>query len=451
MDGAADLAAGRTASDRVRLDSYLSDAFALLGANGSPLLQGRSLIYRFAAAAPFWAGVLAEVPSHSFGALRRAASAVVSHFADNGAPDERGLLTMGWHHEWRTLAQSYSGPGSPYWAVKGMIGIALPADHPVWTAPAEPLPIERSNQLTTIVSPGWIVSGTHEDGIVRVINHGTDKAHVGAVSADSPLYTRLGYSTATSPLLDERGWVEPLEQSVVLVDGAGVGTARTGMTCTGTYLDGDVGRAGSFWEAHWVSTSSSSRQHGEGLTGSARLAGRLAVDSLVRGAWELRITRVQSLAADVRSEDLRLRIGGWPMAGEDVQTMCSDGSASAFSAGTTSAIALVSEGDVEAEVIIRDGGSPLGPRVEVPVLNLPVAVGATVIALITLTGTDAAPLGRCTARIAREGDDQYVSVTWPDGLATEHVLTDSGSATWSLRYPRTRGGVLHADAKEQHA
>ncbi|KQQ20573.1 hypothetical protein ASF48_08060 [Rathayibacter sp. Leaf299] len=449
MQGAAELAAGRRAHDTAQLDRYLSDALALTGGDGSPLLQGRSLIYRFAAAAPFWVGVLAEVPLHSPGALRRAASAVVSHFADHGAPDERGVLTMGWHHEWRTLAQSYSGPGSPYWAVKGMLGIALPADHPVWSAPAEPLPIERSDELLSIASPGWIVSGTRDDGIVRVVNHGTDKALVGTVSADSPLYARLGYSTAAAPLLDERGWSEPLEQSVALVDATGAGTARTGMTCTGTAIDGSVGRAGSSWDAHWIRAAASSHRHGEGLSGSARLAGHLVVDSLVRGPWELRVVRVESLADDVRPEDLRLRIGGWATAGDDVATAADDSGASAASAGRTSAVALLSGGAVDPDVVERDGASPLGPRVAVPVLSVPVVVGEPVVALITLTGADA-PLA-AAVRVAREGDDLHVSATWPDGLVTEHVLTDSGGAARPLRYPRTRGGVLHADAKEQHA
>ncbi len=50
-------ARGRPHRGRHRpLDRFLQDAIALVGADGSPLIQGRSLIYRFAAAAPFWAG-----------------------------------------------------------------------------------------------------------------------------------------------------------------------------------------------------------------------------------------------------------------------------------------------------------------------------------------------------------------------------------------------------------
>jgi hypothetical protein len=135
MTGAAELAGGRYERDVAALDLFLQDASPLVGADGSPLIEGRSLIYRFAAAAPFWAGVLAEVPSVSAGTLRHAAEKIVRHFDDRGAIRD-GVLTMGWHDEWRPLAQSYSGPGSPYWASKGLLGLALPADHPVWAAPA---------------------------------------------------------------------------------------------------------------------------------------------------------------------------------------------------------------------------------------------------------------------------------------------------------------------------
>ena len=145
------------------------------------------------------------MPSTSPGQLRRAASSIVTHFVQHGAPDEDGLLTLGWHGPWRPLAQSYSGTGSPYWAAKGMLGLALPADHPVWTAAEEPLPVEVADDLVAVAAPGWIVSGTHDDGIVRVVNHGTDHALEGSLGGDSPLYARLGYSTATAPAARRRG------------------------------------------------------------------------------------------------------------------------------------------------------------------------------------------------------------------------------------------------------
>ncbi|MDT0343157.1 DUF2264 domain-containing protein [Streptomyces litchfieldiae] len=43
---------------RERLRLFLADAAHLVAGNGSPLHQGRSLVHRFAAAAPLWTGAL---------------------------------------------------------------------------------------------------------------------------------------------------------------------------------------------------------------------------------------------------------------------------------------------------------------------------------------------------------------------------------------------------------
>ena len=77
------------------------------------------------------------------------------------------------------MRQSYSGAGSPYWAAKGMLGLALPADHRVWTAVEEPLPVEAGDTQRLIAAPGWQVNGTAADGVVRIRNHGTDHANAG--------------------------------------------------------------------------------------------------------------------------------------------------------------------------------------------------------------------------------------------------------------------------------
>jgi hypothetical protein len=307
MAGAADLAAERCCRDLAGLDRFLQDAVALIGADGSPLIQGRSLIYRFAAAAPFWVGALAQVPSLAPGVLREAATRTVWHFVDRGVPDERGLLPLGWHGPWPRLAQSYSGPSSPYWSSKGLLGIALPPDHPVWTSPAQPLPVDTEDTLRAARAPGWLIASSRADGIVRVINHGTDHASEGADVADSPLYARIGYSTATAPVLDESGWTDPVDQSVVLIDETGRCTHRTGMRTLTVRVDcvdrddpAPVGVAGSVAAAHWVDADLGEPDHGSGRAGRSRPAAHLTVFSLVRGPWELRLVRIDDIveAAD---------------------------------------------------------------------------------------------------------------------------------------------------------
>ncbi|MEU5671827.1 DUF2264 domain-containing protein [Micromonospora sp. NPDC047762] len=422
MAGAADLAEQRRERDLAGLDRFLSDAVALVGADGSPLIQGRSLTYRFAAAAPFWVGAIAGVPSVSLGRLRGAATRIVRHFVANGAPDERGLLTLGWHGPWPRLAQSYSGPGSPYWASKGLLGIALPADHPVWATPEEPLPVEERDAVRAIHAPGWLISGTRADGIVRVVNHGTDHAVEGATVSDSPLYARLGYSTATTPVLDDSGWASPVDQSVTLVDDAGRVTHRTGMRLLSVHVDTDgVGVAGSRALAHWVDPDPGQRDHGGGRAGRSRPAGHLTVYSLVRGPWELRLTRVDGLVDGVEAAALRLRIGGWAIAGDATAT-AAGGVAVVTGAGLTSRLDSIHGGGT-AGVTAAPHGGPLAGGLLVPWLDHPVRPSAWAATFTELSRVPVAPARQaCQAVVDEGGRGLHLAVDWPDGISTSTRL-----------------------------
>lgn len=428
MQGADELAAGRTVTDIARLDRFLQDAVVLVGADGSPLIQGRSLIYRFAAAAPFWVGAIAEVPSVPLGQLRRAANAVVAHFATRGVPGDDGVLTMGWHGEWRDLAQSYSGPGSPYWAVKGLLGVALPADHPVWAAESVPLPIESGDDLRIVRSAGWVVSGTAADGIVRIVNHGTDHAASGSLVGDSPLYARIGYSTAAGPLANARAWEEPLEQSVALIDADGRATHRAAMELIDVRVQDDeggtVGIAASTSRAHWLTPRPALHRHGSGLDGDIELAGVVTTHSLVRGPWEVRLVHVEHLEPGIDAGALRLRVGGWALAAHAVTSGSARVSGDGLSSGIRSLL-----GDGVTSVERRDDASPLGPVAAVPLVSYPVEPGAWIAALVELTADDLASPADA-ARVALEADDHQttVTVTWPDGTATTSRLAHSGNA-----------------------
>ncbi|MEE2524205.1 DUF2264 domain-containing protein [Pseudarthrobacter sp. J75] len=295
----------RSRKDGERLADFLDDAVYLVGANGAPLIQGRSLIYRFAAAAPFWSGQLLGNTRLSPGLTRRAASGILDYFLQRGAINGDGLLSIGFHGEFPAMKQSYSGTGSPYWAAKGMMGLALPADHPVWTAVEAPLPVEVADTRRFISAPGWQVDGTVSDGVVRVRNHGTDHATVGARITDSPLYARLGYSTATFPDLEP----ESVDNAVVMVDGEGRLTHRTGFEFLGQVeLDG-VQVGASRASTNWITVDpDGGPDHGSGAKGTAAPGPEITVISLTRGAVELRLVRVRG--ADGQA---RLRIGGWPV------------------------------------------------------------------------------------------------------------------------------------------
>ncbi|MFI8961346.1 DUF2264 domain-containing protein [Streptomyces sp. NPDC053493] len=216
----AHLAGDRALLDRYgpRLRAHLDDYVHLFDTNGAPLPYGRSLTYRFAAAAAPWLGALTGHTPLGPGATRRLASGALRHFLDRGATDENGLLTLGWHGPYEPVLQSYSGPGSPYWASKGFLGLLLPADHPVWTAAEEPLPAERADTVRAFGPTGLLVQTTAADGLVRLHNHGSN--HVG--DGADPGYSRHAYSTRTGPTTAP----DPADNHFALLGPDGTATAR---------------------------------------------------------------------------------------------------------------------------------------------------------------------------------------------------------------------------------
>ena len=321
MRGAEDLRADGAigpadeARHRDRLAAFTGDALGLIGADGGPLIQGRSLIYRMAVAAAPWAAALAGLadgpdPRLDPGALRRAASGILDHFLARGVPDGDGLLSLGWFEAFPAMAQSYSGPGSPYWAAKGFLGLALPADHPVWTAQEQPLPIEQADAVQVLPAPGWIASRTRSDGIVRVINHGTDHALPDDLRTDSPLYARLGYSTATSPPLAGAGVMDPRDATVAVVHPQHGWSHRTGFeTIELRQVDVLTAVGVSRQRCHWVLTEEADGDHGYGRDGEVIVGPELTVASLVHADTEIRIIRAESDLDDP------LAIAGWPLSG----------------------------------------------------------------------------------------------------------------------------------------
>lgn len=437
MAGAGKLAAPRLPAYKQRLDRFLLDALRLVGADGCPLIQGRSLVYRFAAAAPFWVGAIAETSVATPGLLRRAASGIMKHFADRGVPDADGLLTLGWYHPWRRMAQRYSGPSSPYWAAKGMLGLALPADHPVWTAAEEALPAERADQLAVIEAPGWVLSASKSDGVVRIYNHGTDHAMPGDRAGDSPLYARIAYSTATAPAMDDEGWDRPLDQSVVLLDGPGRATHRTGFESLGTTIleDGQAAVLASRARCHWVEPDLTAPDHGSGRPGVALDAATLTTVSIVRGEWEVRLVSVDPAGAPGWDRVTALRVGGWPVtvATEPGGETNVQPRAEAIGVKHTS-ITVGLSGLPSAGVQTLRDANPLGSWTAVPWLSGYPEEGIWSVAALALNGGAQPPQAMISGPLVR--------VTWPDHVMTTAVLPPLGRNAREDK-EHSRGGRGH--------
>ncbi|MCC9305995.1 DUF2264 domain-containing protein [Kitasatospora sp. RB6PN24] len=388
-----------------RLAAHLAGHARTFGADGAPVHQGRSLAYRFAAAAPLWAGALTGHTPLSAGTTRRLASGALRYFIDGGALDADGLLTLGWFGRYPAMVQTYSGPASPYWAAKGFLGLLLPADHPVWTAVEEPGPAETADAVTALPQPGWLIQSTAADGLVRLHNHGSDDQPADQVLPDNPLYARLAHSTATGPAfvgapdnhiglvahgeLSERGRIRPL--------GAGAG---------------------------WAASAHHPRAGGRELPDTT-------ITSLVlaSGADEVRAHLV--CGAEPGTE---VRHSGWAAAGATA-TERVDGPRARVTATGPGGVRLTSvlqnvHGFTAADCPGLPGGTAFGPAAAVPVLTGHTGAGPSLFVSTGRLSRAAEPVR--APRVHVDGD--RVHVRWPDGTEHRAVLAP-GRVTVTTVHP----------------
>ncbi|MFI5845636.1 DUF2264 domain-containing protein [Catenuloplanes sp. NPDC051500] len=397
--------AARADRYRERLHAFLDDFRLMFGADGAPMHQGRSLTYRYAAAAALWTGALADATPLPPGETRRLASGALRYFADRGAPDEQGLLRLGYHGQFLPITQPYSGPASPYWAAKGFVGLLLPADHPAWTATEEPAAVERADVDRVLPAPGWLLHGTRADGVVRLYNHGSDHIKVPAElgddpERDDPHYAKIGYSTHTAPETEAHAWE-------LNVDG------HTGLTPPG---GGPVTRRR---RIRRIGTAT-------GFAASAYVDGDVTVEtaSVRCGAGELRIDRITAPAGWVA------RAGGFTVAGASTpEGRAHERTAEASSKGVTSRIVGLI-GWSGAGVQRMSGANAFGDRSATPYLTAAPHPGGTVVhvAFVLLSGdiSDEVP------RVAQE-HDEVVAVS-EDGEEIRVRL--GGTPRYSRRSPR---------------
>ncbi len=105
--------AGPAQQHGARLRAHLDSHCLLFGADGAPLYFGRSLTYRFAAAAAVGLGAVTGHTPLTPGTSRRLLSGSLRYFLERGAVDDAGLLRPGWHGAHAATLQPYSGPATP--------------------------------------------------------------------------------------------------------------------------------------------------------------------------------------------------------------------------------------------------------------------------------------------------------------------------------------------------
>jgi hypothetical protein len=131
----------RAALYRERAAIFARDFITWQDGDGAMLPYGRSLTYRFAQVA-FWsayafAGVEGDFsPGVAKGLVLRH----LRWWFARPIFNEIGILSVGYGYPNLLMAENYNGPGSPYWALKSFLVLALPEEHAFWQAEEQPLP-----------------------------------------------------------------------------------------------------------------------------------------------------------------------------------------------------------------------------------------------------------------------------------------------------------------------
>lgn len=105
---------------------------------GAALPFGRSQTYRFAQSAYFAAAAFAhiEFTDFSLAEAKYLLLANMRHWFAQPIFTEEGFLSIGYHYPNLVMAEGYNAPGSPYWALKNFIVLALPEADPFWQVEA---------------------------------------------------------------------------------------------------------------------------------------------------------------------------------------------------------------------------------------------------------------------------------------------------------------------------
>jgi hypothetical protein len=154
-----------------RARTYLAGIVPQFAADGSRPLFGRSLGYRFAAAAPFALAGLFGLDPVPPGLARRIASGTIVRHLQQGALDPAtGWFRRGVAGERPEVCERYMSAGASAWGAHVFVALGLPGDADFWTDPEEPLPVEVADGRSALRGPGFLLGWRKATGETWLIN-----------------------------------------------------------------------------------------------------------------------------------------------------------------------------------------------------------------------------------------------------------------------------------------
>lgn len=180
-----------------RFRVYLAGVAGSFAADGTRPLQGRSLGYRFAAAAPFGLAALLGIDSIPPAVARRIAGGTIRRHLDDGALDPAtGWFRRGVAGERPDVCERYISSGASAWAAHAFVTLGLAADAPYWAAQEGRLEVEDGPVVRPLRGPGLLVVGRAATGETRLVNARADHPDDIPGHDYTPYYGKSTYRSA---------------------------------------------------------------------------------------------------------------------------------------------------------------------------------------------------------------------------------------------------------------
>lgn len=123
-----------------RAMKFAQDFIYWFAEDGSALAFGRSLTYRFAQCCFWSACVFAGIEPFPMGIMKGIISRNLEWWLSQPIMDNGNVLSIGYAYQNLIMSEQYNSYGSPYWALKTFLILALEDDHEFFKTEALPLP-----------------------------------------------------------------------------------------------------------------------------------------------------------------------------------------------------------------------------------------------------------------------------------------------------------------------
>ncbi|RKP52450.1 DUF2264 domain-containing protein [Trinickia fusca] len=165
--------------------------------DGATIPFGRSLTYRFACAG-FWSALaFADVEALPWGEIKGLCLRHLRWWADKPIAHRDGTLPVGYAYPNLLMSETYNSSGSPYWAFKAFLPLALPATHPFWAA--EETPLEDRTATVALKHPGMVMMRSEMDVVALSCGQENQLTRCGAEKYAKFAYSaRYGFSVESN-------------------------------------------------------------------------------------------------------------------------------------------------------------------------------------------------------------------------------------------------------------